>query len=98
MSDVSWRQVKFGPAGTVNLSERATPAASVSPRSAVAVQPTRLGSQAQAGIPAEFLISPADGAAAFRMILAADPGPRVAVGPVGLPQIPPLSARTAPHL
>ncbi len=94
ISDFTLRQVKFGPAGTVNLSERATPAASVSPRSAVAVQPTRLGGQAQAGIPAEFLISPADGAAAFRMILAADPGPQVAVAPIGLPQIAALIART----
>jgi NAD(P)-dependent dehydrogenase (short-subunit alcohol dehydrogenase family)/acyl carrier protein len=47
---------------------------------------------------ADGLISPADGALAFRLVLAADPGPQVVVTPQGLPQIAARIAREGTEL
>ena len=78
ITDFTLRLVEMAPAGLLQAGSTAAPGA------APLVRP---GGQAVPGTSSGGLISPADGASAFRRILAADPGPQIAITPIPVPQI-----------
>ena len=89
ITDFTLRRVDLGSVSQLNRHDQA--------QTAVA-RPARRDTLTLGGRPAEGLISPADGATAFRMILAAQSGPQVAITPVGLAQIAVRTARAGADL